>query len=33
MSKIFQEMPLKFAGEHQWVIYSEVVLDEKITVL
>ena len=24
--KIFQEMPLKFAGEHQWVVYNEVIL-------
>ena len=28
MLKIFQEMPLKFAGEHQWVVYNEVILGE-----
>ena len=24
--EIFQEMPLNFAGEHQWVVYNEVIL-------
>ena len=26
--KTFQEMPLNFAGEHQWVVYNEVILNE-----
>ena len=26
--KTFQEMPLNFAGEHQWVVYNEVILNK-----